>query len=101
MALDLVWMWDGLTHNPIANDLIDIMSAYAAFSPAQWLLPARPEPKEMPKVWDLNATQGWYDFTLRSTRDPKWIRRLAGRHETGAHGVSDPLAGGAAVMSWA
>jgi phospholipase C len=51
-------------------------------------------------TWSLEATHGWYDFTVRSAADPTWLRRFAGRHETGVHGISDPAMGGAAVMSW-
>jgi Phospholipase C len=33
---------------------------------------------------------GWYDFKLR---EHGWVRRVAGRIETGAHSISDPLMG--------
>jgi len=52
------------------------------------------------QTWSLAKTHGWYDITLRSAADPRWSYRLAGRHETGQHGFSDPAMGGEAVMAW-
>jgi phospholipase C len=80
-----------------ANDYGD------ALTPAAWTQKLGAKGTEISpgrKTWDLSATHGWYDFTLRSAIDPKWLRRLAGRHETGAHGYSDPAMGGAARMTW-
>jgi len=42
------------------------------------------------------AGHGWYDVVLRGPDG--FLRRLAGRIETGADSVSDPLIGGPAVM---
>jgi len=42
--------------------------------------------------------QGWYDLTARLEDDPAWLRRLAGRAESGADSISDPLMSGAAVL---
>jgi len=39
-------------------------------------------------VWSAAKSQGWYDFTVKA---PTMTIRLAGRVETGKHGVSDPL----------
>ncbi|PIB93757.1 phosphocholine-specific phospholipase C [Caulobacter sp. FWC2] len=43
--------------------------------------------------------QGWYDLTVRDAADPTWLRRQAGRIETGKDSISDPLMGGAARLS--
>jgi len=43
--------------------------------------------------------QGWYDLTVRVEGQPTWLRRLAGRVETGRPSISDPLMGGAARMT--
>jgi len=43
--------------------------------------------------------QGWYDLTARLDGEPTWLRRLAGRVETGKASISDPLMGGAAILS--
>ena len=46
------------------------------------------------------ATQrGWYDLTVRDDADQTWLRRLAGRIETGKDSISDPLMGGAARLT--
>jgi phospholipase C len=39
--------------------------------------------------WDLRPTKGWYDLVVR---DPSgsMLRRLAGRHDTGAPTITDP-----------
>ena len=41
---------------------------------------------------------GWYDLTVRDAADPTWLRRLAGRIETGKDSISDPRMGGAARL---
>lgn len=41
--------------------------------------------------WSLTGSGGWYDFTVAGPGG--FVRRLAGRLETGAHGISDPLLG--------
>ena len=43
--------------------------------------------------------QGWYDLTIRRDDDPTWVRRLAGRVETGKDSISDPLMGGTAMLT--
>lgn len=45
------------------------------------------------------TTQGWYDLTARLEGEPSWLRRLAGRVETGKDSISDPLMGGAARLT--
>ena len=44
-------------------------------------------------TWELDAQQRWYDFTLTSDHDARWLRRLAGHLENGLPGVSDPAFG--------
>jgi len=38
----------------------------------------------------LDESQQWYDFVLTDANDPEYYRRLAGRMETGEHGITDP-----------
>jgi len=40
--------------------------------------------------WNLDATGWWYDLVVTCDADPSFLRRLAGRVETGRHSVSDP-----------
>jgi phospholipase C len=39
---------------------------------------------------DLAVSRRWYDLTVTSDADPAFLRRFAGRVETGRPGVSDP-----------
>ncbi|MCI3131779.1 phosphocholine-specific phospholipase C [Phenylobacterium aquaticum] len=50
-------------------------------------------------TWPLKATGGWYDLAVTSPTAPGFLRRLAGRIETGRDSVSDPAMGGAARMT--
>jgi phospholipase C len=45
---------------------------------------------EQSLYWNLNSTGWWYDLTVTSSADASFLRRLAGRMETGRHSVSDP-----------
>jgi len=48
----------------------------------------------------LRASAGWYDITVTDPAHPGWLRRFAGRVETGRDSISDPAMGGPARMSW-
>lgn len=43
---------------------------------------------------DLKRSHGWYDFTVRIAGNSEYIRRYAGRVETGNWSYSDPAMGG-------
>lgn len=43
--------------------------------------------------WNLEDSGNWYDFEVRCDADPAYLRRIAGRVETGRHSVSDPAMG--------
>lgn len=47
------------------------------------------------QAFDTRASGGWYD--LRMTGEGDWMRRIAGRLETGLDSISDPLMGHAHV----
>jgi len=51
--------------------------------------------------WTLAAIGGWYDISVTSPESPRYLRRLAGRLETGAPSISDPAMGGPARMDQA
>jgi phospholipase C len=40
--------------------------------------------------WLVSTTGGWYDLNVTVKGSPEYVRRLAGRMETGAASVSDP-----------
>lgn len=42
---------------------------------------------------DTSPSSGWYDFTLTIKEAPTFLRRYAGRVETGKHSITDPLIG--------
>ena len=44
----------------------------------------------------LNQSGHWYDFSVTVSELPGFLRRVAGRVETGRHSVSDPALGGPA-----
>jgi phospholipase C len=48
--------------------------------------------------WTLGSTSGWYDLALRDPAEPGFLRRFAGRVETGRPTLSDPAMGGAALV---
>ncbi|MFY1990390.1 phosphocholine-specific phospholipase C [Achromobacter xylosoxidans] len=51
-------------------------------------------------AWDLAASGGWYDFSVRADDAPGFIRRFAGRVETGAPSISDPAMGEELILQW-
>ena len=48
----------------------------------------------------LRSSGGWYDITVTDPTRPAWLRRFAGRVETGRDSISDPAMVGPALMSW-
>ncbi|MGB3818200.1 phospholipase domain-containing protein, partial [Achromobacter pulmonis] len=51
-------------------------------------------------AWNLAASGGWYDFSVRADDAPGFIRRFAGRIETGAPSSSDPAMGQELILRW-
>jgi phospholipase C len=51
--------------------------------------------------WPLAASRGWYDLVVRTGETGGYLRRLAGRLETGADSITDPAMAGLAVMDQA
>ena len=43
--------------------------------------------------WNLDASFGWYDFTITASSDSTFAQRFAGHLETGQDSVSDPAIG--------
>lgn len=44
-------------------------------------------------AFDLAESHRWYDLGVSVAGSPRFVRRFAGRVETGEHGMSDPLIG--------
>jgi phospholipase C len=72
-----------------------VTSAYAAPAWRTVLAPGA----SVARAWPISKSGGWYDLTIISEAHPSWLRRLAGRLETGRHSISDPAMGGAAVLA--
>ena len=41
-------------------------------------------------LWDILSSDHWYDMTVTSDHDPRFLRRLAGHRETGRPSRTDP-----------
>ncbi|MFN3521723.1 MAG: phosphocholine-specific phospholipase C [Phenylobacterium sp.] len=65
---------------------------------AGWTAPLDPHGAAS-KAWRLGDTGGWYDLTLTVDGEPAYLRRLAGRLETGRDSVTDPAMAGPALMT--
>jgi phospholipase C len=48
--------------------------------------------------WSVAASRGWYDLSVRLDGPGAYLRRAAGRLETGSDSISDPAMGGPAVL---
>lgn len=46
------------------------------------------------KTWDLTKSNGWYDFEVRSDKDPDYLFKFAGHQENGKVSKTDPLMAG-------
>jgi phospholipase C len=67
-------------------------SAYRTDGP--WTFALAPGQVQV-QQWDLSYSRHWYDFSVSANVDDGtvYLRRFAGRVETGAHGISDPAMG--------
>jgi len=68
-------------------------NAYRTDGPWTMTLPAGGAVVE--QTWSLDGSGHWYDFSVTCSDDPSYLRRFAGRVETGRDGVSDPAMGAA------
>ena len=65
-------------------------NAYGSVGP--WELKVEPG-KEVEQNWSLRKSGNWYDFSVTADTAKGYMRRFAGRVETGKHGLSDPAMG--------
>ena len=65
-------------------------NAYGSGGP--WVLIVEPG-KEVQQSWSLRRSGNWYDFSVTADTAKGYMRRFAGRVETGQHGLSDPAMG--------
>ena len=71
-------------------------TAYGA-GPGRWIATLDPGSR-VERAWPTRASGGWYDLVARCEGDRTWLRRVAGRVETGRDTISDPAMGGPKAM---
>jgi phospholipase C len=88
-------------HNP-SHRVLSLQVAPNAYAEAlaPWSAALNPA-SQAARAWTLAAIGGWYDLSITSPDAPRYLRRLAGRLETGAPSTSDPAMGGPARMDQA
>ncbi|WP_229518506.1 phosphocholine-specific phospholipase C [Massilia sp. PAMC28688] len=84
---------DLIMHNPggTARACVVHANAYAdALAAATpWQITLAPG-QQARRSWPLQGSGGWYDFSVRLPELPGYVRRFAGRLETGRDSISDP-----------
>jgi phospholipase C len=75
-----------------ACDVITRGNAYR--SHREMTLELAPKGEPVSAQWSVVKSGFWYDFSVTCPSLRGWLRRFAGRLETGKHGVSDPAFGG-------
>src|SRR5215468_3603916 len=68
---------------------VNVFDAYSGQTQARLLLPQQ----SVTIASTLQASFGWYDFTVTVNSDPSFRRQLAGHVETGRPSMSDPAIG--------
>lgn len=65
-------------------------SAYRSGGP--WVIEVTPG-QSVQKLWSLKDSAHWYDLSVSCDKRSGFLRRFAGRVETGKHSLSDPMMG--------
>ena len=79
-------------HNGATAALVFLLAANAYSEPAERRIVVAPG-ATVEQRWPVSGSGFWYDFSVRVDGVPGYLRRFAGRMETGADGVSDPAMG--------
>lgn len=66
------------------------VTANAYRNDGPWTLTVPPGGEVVEQRWSLERSARWYDFSVVRTDDASYLRRFAGRLETGKDSVSDP-----------
>jgi phospholipase C len=53
---------------------------------------------EVRHCWHCSASGNWYDISVQVREDPSYLRRFAGRIETGKDSISDPAMGRTSIQ---
>ncbi|MGH9486770.1 MAG: phosphocholine-specific phospholipase C [Terriglobales bacterium] len=76
-----------ISYRAAAATTLSLRSCYAVVPP---LTIALPSGQLWRHTWNLDVSDGWYDFDLTSSSHPRFHRRFAGHLETGRNSLSDP-----------
>lgn len=87
-----------LTVRNAGSSPVTVSAKANAYGHGPWTVQVAPG-KTVRRAWALAASGGWYDLTVTRSDQPGWLRRLAGRVETGRDGVTDPAMYGPALMA--
>jgi len=85
---------DGAVQLTLTNSAKEPRILIVEGGPKPWRVPLRTT-----EAQTFATDHGWYDLTVRDAADATWLRRLAGRIETGRDSISDPLMGGTARLT--
>jgi phospholipase C len=77
---------------------LDVNAMGNAYAMKTWRAPVPPG-QTLANAWPLAGSAGWYDLSVTVLGHPGWLRRYAGRLETGRHSTSDPAMHGPALMT--
>jgi phospholipase C len=80
---------DAELFNPGLMPLTFVVSTNAYFDDAPAEVMVAPFATNV-HMWNLHRSGHWYDFSVHVRELPDFVRRFAGRVETGRAGISDP-----------
>ncbi len=79
-------------HNPGPGAITFLLTANAYLeTPVQAMFVPAQDTRE--QAWSVAGSGGWYDFSVQLSEQPGYLRRFAGRVETGVDSISDPAMG--------
>lgn len=77
---------------------LSVQARANAYGHKVWVV-TTPPGATVSNTWTLAGSKGRHDLSLTLVDHPGWLRRLAGRLETGRDSVSDPAMFGPALMT--
>ncbi|MCU1500335.1 MAG: Phospholipase, partial [Acidimicrobiales bacterium] len=91
----------GLALTNPTREALDLTITTNAYGPSTRPTQVRLPPRGNGHQWlSLGRVGGWYDISIAWPARPGWLRRYAGRMETGRDSISDPAMAGPATMGW-
>jgi phospholipase C len=90
-------LWVSLSNPGAAARELTVWPGAYSRAPGHWVRTLAPG-EVLKRAWSTRADGGWYDLCVRLAGKRPYLRRLAGRVETGKPSVSDPAMFGSAIM---